>query len=149
MSLGPVEVTVLSFPGSQFNGQVAPALRRVVERGDIRVIDLVFLSRDEDGTLVSTEVADLADDDLNVVDAIVEDIAGLISEDDIDLIAEEIGPGSSAAVLVFEHAWARELADAIAGSGGHVVMNERIPRDIVQAAVDALAEDAELDAADD
>jgi hypothetical protein len=134
---GPVEVLVVAFPGSNFNGAIAPALQNVVERGDITVVDLAFITKAADESVSIVELSDISDDAIGALDAAMEDILGLLSEDDLLSIGEALDPGSSAVAIVIEHRWARELAAAVAGSDGQIVINERIPRDVVAAAVAA------------
>jgi hypothetical protein len=139
MSVGPVEVTVVKFPGNQFKGEVAPALGELIEAGTIRVIDLFFMWTDENGEVTVKELEELEDDDRSKFDAVVTDQTDLLSEDDAKELAAVIGPDSSAAVLVFEHTWATKLADAVRNAEGEVVFSERIPRDVVEKAVAAAA----------
>ena len=137
MSVGPVEVTVVKFPGNQFKGEIAPALADLIESGTINVIDLVFLWTDENGELTVKELEELEDEDRSMFEVVVSDQTDLLSEDDTKEIAELIGPNSSAAILVFEHAWATKLRDAIVNAEGELVFSERIPRDVVEEAVAA------------
>ena len=123
LTLGPVEIAVFSFPGSQFNGQVAPALRELIESETIHVLDLAFIIKAENGD-AWVEFSGFHDDPID-----------LLNTEDIELLAEEVAPGSSAAVLVFEHTWAKKLAGAVEGSGGFVVAREYIPESIVEAAM--------------
>lgn len=137
--VGPVEVLVVSFPGSKFNGSVAPALRDVVARGDIAVVDLAFMTKDPDGTVAIVEMSDV--DESSFLDEAFQDVLDLLNEDDLLALAESLDPGSSAVAMVFEHTWARQLAAAVRGSEGEVIFSERIPRDVVEAAV-AVAKEA-------
>jgi hypothetical protein len=137
MSVGPVEVTVIKFPGNQFKGEIAPELADLIETGTIRVIDLIFLWTDENGELTVKELEDLEDEDRSVFEVVVSDQTDLLSDTDTKEIAELIGPNSSAAILVFEHAWATRLRDAILNAKGELVFSERIPHDVVQEAVAA------------
>jgi Family of unknown function (DUF6325) len=139
MSVGPVEVTVVKFPGNQFKGEVAPALGELIEAGTIRVIDLFFMWTDENGEVTVKELEELEDDDRSKFDAVVTDQTDLLSEEDATELAAVIGPNSSAAALVFEHTWATKLADAVRSAEGEVVFSERIPRDVVEKAVAAAA----------
>jgi hypothetical protein len=135
---GPVDVQVVAFPGSKFDGSIAPALRKVVENGTINIVDLAFVTKSADGSVAIIEISDLSDDQKIELDAALEGVLDLLNDEDLLLIADSLEPGSSAVAIVFEHAWARGLSSAIAGSDGHVVLSERIPREIVQAALDAL-----------
>jgi uncharacterized membrane protein len=139
--LGPVEIAVFSFPGSRFNGQIAPALRELMENGTIRVLDLAFVMKDEDGSVSWVEIEDAA---VHVPEfaGFHDDPIDLLNEEDILLLAEEVAPGSSAAIMVWEHAWSARLASAVEGSGGFVVAREYIPENIVEAALAAAAQEA-------
>ena len=136
LTLGPVEIAVFSFPGSQFNGQVAPALRELIESETIHVLDLAFIIKAENGDVAWFEIEDAA---MHAPEfsGFHDDPIDLLNTEDIELLADEVAPGSSAAVLVFEHTWAKKLAGAVEGSGGFVVAREYIPAPVVEAAVAA------------
>lgn len=136
MSIGPVEYMVLSFPGNKFKGEIAPALGELVDAGTIRILDLAFVHKDEAGDVVAVELEDEGSDILSAFNAITMDRDGLINDDDLALIGETLDANSSAAILVWEDVWATRLADAIANAGGVMVDIQRIPRDVVQAAID-------------
>ena len=131
MDVGPVEVLVISFPGNEFNGDVAPALAELVQSGLIRIIDLVFVAKDVDGAFIGMELSDIPDAVSAAFSPHVEESNGLLSEDDMADVAAELAPNSSAAILVFEHVWATRFRDAVVDSGGELVSAMRIPKDIV------------------
>lgn len=135
---GPVEVLVVAFPGSNFSGGIAPALRNVVENGSVNIIDLAFITKDNDETVTMLELDEIGDASVVALDEALEEVFDLLNDEDLLAIGEGLPPGSSAAAIVIEHKWARELAGAVADSDGQVVLNERIPREVVQAAFDAL-----------
>ncbi len=135
--MGPVEIAVYSFPGSQFNGQVAPALKSLVESGTVRVLDLAFVMKDDAGNVAWFEIEE-AHARAPEFAGFHDDPIDLLNEEDILVLAEEVAPGSSAAIVVWEHTWATRLADAVTGSGGHIVAREYIPEHIVDAAVAAV-----------
>ncbi|MGI9116436.1 MAG: DUF6325 family protein [Gaiellales bacterium] len=134
-----MEIAVFSFPGSQFNGQVAPALRELIESATIHVLDLAFIIKDEAGDVAWFEIED-ASTHAPEFAGFHDDPIDLLSEEDIEALAEQVAPGSSAAVLVFEHTWAKRLASAVERSGGFVVAREYIPVPIVEAAMVAAQE---------
>jgi hypothetical protein len=142
MSVGPVEVVVYNFPGSQFNGQIAPALVDAVAEGDIRILDLVFVVKTDDDEIEVLEIDDLDDDVLGELSDAVSSAVDLLSDDDLDLLTEEMEVGSSLVAIVFEHAWAARLSSAIRGAKGELVFNERIPASVVAAAIEAARADA-------
>ena len=132
MELGPVELFVLGFPGNQFTGEIAPALADLVEQGTIRVIDLLFVGKADDGTVAALELHELDDDVSGAYDALVDELSGLISHEDVEDFAEELPPGSSAALLLIEHTWATRFATAIADSGGELITSMHIPREALE-----------------
>jgi Family of unknown function (DUF6325) len=135
--LGPVDWIVVEFPGSRFNGKIAPALADLVERGLIRVLDLLILKKDDDGTLEAFEIGDLDDTELGELRAYERELAMLLSEDDVLNLANAIEPGSSAAVLIWENLWAAPFGSAVRESGGQLVASGRIPVQALLAAIEA------------
>ncbi len=135
--LGPVDWIVVEFPGSRFNGEIAPALGDLVERDLIRVLDLLVLKKDSDGTLEPYELSDLEDSELGGLRAHEAELAMLLSEDDVASLAAAIEPGSSAAVLVWENKWAAPFGAAVRHSGGQLVASGRIPIQALAAAIEA------------
>jgi hypothetical protein len=133
MLLGPVELLVVKFPGNKFTGEVAPALADLVDTGLIRVIDLLFVAKREDGTVVVEEIANLGDDEYAQVEAVVSDVNGMLTEEDAQHFAGLLEPNSSAGMMLFENTWAKRFADAMANANGEVLFNERIPRAVIQA----------------
>ena len=137
--IGPVDVAVIVFEGNQFSGQVAPALLDL-HRGDVvHIIDLAFVAKDEDGSTVALEMEDPAI--AEHFGGIVEDPVDLLSDDDLGDIAEGLEPGNSALVVVWENSWAAALATAVRSANGQVLLHDRIPREVVEAAITALDED--------
>jgi hypothetical protein len=139
--LGPVDWIVVEFPGSRFNGSIAPALRDLVDRGLIRVLDLLMLKKDDDGSLEAFEISELDDSEIGELRSYETELAMLLSEDDVVAVANAIEPGSSAAVLVWENSWAAPFASAVRKSGGQLVASGRIP---IQALLAAIQADEEL-----
>lgn len=135
--LGPVDWIVVEFPGSRFNGEIAPALADLVERDLIRVLDLLVLKKDADGTLEAFELGDLEEGEVGELRSHEKDLAMLLSEDDVNAVAAAIEPGSSAAVLVWENKWAAPFGTAVRRSGGQLVASGRIPVQAILAAIEA------------
>jgi translation initiation factor IF-2 len=143
MSVGPIEYLVVAFPGNKFKGEIIPALAELVENQTIRILDLVFIMKDEDGNVAALELSELDEDDEAAAMSDISDIdSGLLNEEDIALAAESLDNNSSAGLLVFENVWATRFAEAVRNADGQLVANERIPYDIVQAAL-AYAESGE------
>jgi hypothetical protein len=136
MSIGPVEYLIVAFPGNQFKGEIVPALAELVEAGTIRIIDLAFVLKDTDGAVVAAELGDLDSDVFKAFDALSPEGLGLLNEEDLAAAGEELEPNSSAALLVWEDVWATKLRDAILNAGGEVLDLERLPYEVVQAAVE-------------
>lgn len=136
MALGPVEYMVVGFPGNEFNGAIAPELAKLVKSKTIRILDLVFITKDGDGNIGGVEFED--HDALEPFGTIDGEVGGLISQDDMEHAAEELPPNSSAALLIWEDTWATPLVEAMRGSGGVLIEGARIPHDIIEPALAAL-----------
>jgi hypothetical protein len=138
LELGPVELLIVGFPGNKFNGDVAPALMELVENGTIRIIDLLFVGKDDEGNVEAFEVSGL-DDDLaaKFMPLLHDNASGLIGEEDVEDVAEALEPNSSAALLLYEQLWAIRFRDALAGSGAELMDLFRIPGEVID---EALAE---------
>ncbi|ANQ70333.1 DUF6325 family protein [Rhodococcus qingshengii] len=135
MNIGPVELVVLAFPGSTVDPEAVAALQNVVERGFVTLLDLVYIAKDADGQVSQIDVdEDLTDIGLAILSI---EAKALISDEDLDVVRESLEPGTSAAVIVYEQTWARELASTVRGGGGDVVLHVQIPREVVVAAVEA------------
>ncbi len=140
MALGPVEYLVIKFEGNRFTGEIAPALRDVVARGVISIIDLLFVQKDMEGNLKVMELNEIGES-ASVFDPLVDedDITGLLSSEDIEELSESLENNSSAAILLFEHAWATRLRDALVNSGGRLVADGIIPREVVELVSEEIA----------
>ena len=134
--IGPVDYLVVEWSGQQPSGEVAPLLVDLVDRGLIRVLDLVFVEKGEDGSVAGIEISQLAEqvEELKIFEGAS---SGLLSEDDINDAGEALDPGATAALLVYENRWAAPFAAALRGSGAELVANGRIPIEDVEAALDA------------
>jgi uncharacterized membrane protein len=135
MSYGPIELVAISFPGNQFSGEIIPALQELIDNETIRIIDIVFAIKDEDGNVDVIEVDDLPEDQASAYAPTVSEVSGLLSADDVQRLAAALEPNSSAGLMLFENAWATKFVDAVANANGQVILNERIPRAIVEAAI--------------
>jgi hypothetical protein len=134
--MGPIDYLLVEWPGRQPTGEAAPHLIDLVDRGLIRILDLVFLHKDEDGSLARLEISDLGDQ----VEAFADfegASSGLLSDEDADEAASALEPGTSAALLVYENRWAAPFASALRRSGGQLVATGRIPIQAMLAALDA------------
>lgn len=134
--LGPIDYLLVEWPGKQPNGEVAPHLVDLVDRGLIRILDLVFIAKDEEGNVAALELADLGGEVTEL--AVFEGASsGLLGDDDVAEAAGVLEPGTSAALLVFENSWAGPFVAAVRRSGGELVASGRIPADDLLAALDA------------
>ena len=134
---GPIDYLVVEFPGNRMNGKAFPLLVDLVDRGLIRILDLVFVRKELDGSVAGLELSDLNGDgalDLSVFEGAS---SGLLGEDDIAEAGEAVQPGSSAGILIYENVWAAPFAAAVRDSGGQLVASGRIPIQAVLAALDA------------
>jgi len=142
-SLGPIQYIVLGFPGNKFKGEIIPALGDLVKAGLIRVMDLAFVQKDADGSMLIVELEELADDEAAPFGAFEKEIGDLLNDDDLLAAAEALEPGSSAAVLVWENLWASKFADALRGADGVLMAWDHIPYEAVQAVMAAAKKPAE------
>jgi uncharacterized membrane protein len=136
-STGPVEIAVIEFPGSKFTGEIAPALAELVNDGIVTIIDLVFVTKDEDGTVAGVELADIEEEIANAFDGVDGEVSGLLSDEDLQIAGEALSPGSSAVLIVWENTWARRLVSAIRGASGRLVAHDRLDAETVAAALAA------------
>ena len=136
-AMGPISYLIVQFPGNKMTGEGFPILVDLVDRGLIRILDLVFVTRDTDGSLRTVELRDLDRDgrlDLAVFEGAS---AGLLDDSDLSDAASVIDPGSSAGILVFENRWATSFAQALRRSGAELVAAGYIPHDAIAASLDA------------
>ena len=135
--LGPVDWIVVEFPGSRFKGEIAPALDDLVSRGIIRVLDLLLIRKEEDGSLEFFELGDLDVSEIGNLRAYETALAMLLSEEDVEAVAAAVAPGSTAALLVWENTWAAPFASAVRRAGGQLAASGRIPVQAILAAIEA------------
>ncbi|HYH53906.1 MAG TPA: DUF6325 family protein [Solirubrobacterales bacterium] len=134
--MGPIDYILVEWTGRQPTGEAMPHLVDLVDRGLIRILDLAFIAKAEDGSVAGVEIADLGDAVAEF--AIFEGAAsGLLSDEDIDEAGGALEPGTSAALLVYENVWAAPFASAVRRSGAQLVASGRIPVQAVLAALDA------------
>ena len=135
--LGPVDYLVVEFPAGQanFTGEMAGEPKALVERGTIRILDLLIITKDADGTIDSFEVDDF--DGLDELRRIETELADLLAADDVVDLAAAMEPGSVAGVLVWENRWAAPFASAARRAGGQLVANGRIPIQAIMASMQA------------
>lgn len=133
IEVGPVDVVMLRFPGNQFKGEIAPALRDLVVRGLVRVIDLLFVYKDAEGEVGSIELAGLGPElEPAFVDLDGQLGGGMLDAEDVNEVAAGLEPNNSVAVLVVENTWAIPFVRAVRNAGGEVADQARIPADVVE-----------------
>ena len=135
--LGPVDYLVVEFPAgaANFTGEMVTELLSLVERGIIRVIDVLILTKADDGTVEAIELSDV--DDLGELEQLETELAELLAEDDVEHLAAAMDPGSTAGVLIWENLWAAPFASAARRSGGQLIANGRIPIQAIIASIEA------------
>ena len=136
-SLGPVDYVIVEFPAgkSNFTGEMAEELVALVDAGTIRVIDVLILTKDEDGTVDAMELSDI--EELGPLQAIETQLAELLAADDVENLAAAMDPGSTAGVLIWENLWAAPFASAARRSGGQLIATGRIPIQAIIASIEA------------
>jgi hypothetical protein len=136
--MGPIDYVVLEWSGDQpVTGEVMPLLIDLVDRGIIRILDIAFLVKDEDGSVAAMDFADAARRDAGLAD-FEGASSGLLGQDDLEEAAAALEPGTVAGVLVWENRWAAPVAVALRRSGGQLVASGRIPVQAIVASLDAI-----------
>jgi hypothetical protein len=141
--MGPVDYLLVEFPGNDFKGEIVPALAELTQNGTIRIIDLLFIRKDEEGAVSYQELTDLPGGQAAAFDDVDGEVDDLVNEEDIFLEAEKLEPHTSAAMIVYENVWATRLRDAVVNAGGRLVDHARIPAAVVDAALEAAQGGAE------
>ena len=138
MEVGPVDVYIIGFPGNKFSGKIAPAIRELVDSGTIRILDLLFVMKDEDG-----RVATLAIEDLDAEGAAFAELditePGSLNEEDADEVSDDLPANSSALLIAFENLWATKVTSALADADAVLIDSIRIPAEVVDQARAELA----------
>jgi Family of unknown function (DUF6325) len=137
--LGPVDYLVVAFPAEKANlsGEIASELSALMDNNMIRVLDLVMIAKNEDGSVDAAELRDADDSEIGELRGLERDLAVLLAEEDIEEIGATLDPGSAAAVLVWENTWAAPFGSAVRRSGGELVATGRIPTQALIAAAEA------------
>ena len=136
MGVGPVEYVILGFPGNKFTGQIVPELAKLIDSGLIRLIDLTFISKDSAGEVEVVEYD--AVEELAAFAGLDAEVGGILTGEDIAHAALSLEPNTSAALLIWEDTWAGPFAAAVRNANGVILEGARIPREIIEQAMDAL-----------
>jgi uncharacterized membrane protein len=140
MGLGPVEVIVIAFPGNQFTGEIIPELERLVKSETINIIDGLLVIKDANGVVTFAEFDEVGGaSDAAELAKLFTRFDELVSDDDVNEIAQSLDNNCSAAIMVFENTWATPLRNAIVNSGGILAMNFRVPAVVVDDILESLA----------
>ncbi|MET0788933.1 MAG: DUF6325 family protein [Cellulomonas sp.] len=136
-TLGPVDYVVVEFPAGQssFTGEMADELIKLVDAGTIRVIDVLVITKNEDGSVDAVELSDIPN--LGPLQSIEAELAELLAEEDVENLAAAMDPGSTAGVLIWENLWAAGFASAARRSGGQLIADGRIPIQAIIASIEA------------
>jgi hypothetical protein len=136
--LGPIDIVVIAYaPGSPMTGDAAPMLLDLVERGIIRVLDVLFLEKEADGSIVGFEARDLTDRGVGDFHVFEGASSGLLGEEDAQQAADAIEPGTGAVLIMYENRWAAPFIAAVRRNGGVPIAFERIPAHALLEALDA------------
>jgi hypothetical protein len=130
--LGPMEYIVIGFTGNRFDGSIAREIERVVESGTIRLVDIVFVAKDTDGTAVILELDNKDDPRFAPFAALLDGRMALLTPEDLEQIASELPPDTSGMVMLFEHRWAEHIKEAMAEAGGFLVTRSVIPPEVLE-----------------
>ncbi|MCE0487507.1 DUF6325 family protein [Ornithinimicrobium sediminis] len=133
MTVGPIDVVIIGFPGNRFSGRIAPAILDLVGSGTIRVVDLLFVSKDGDGVVTTVDATDLEGGDAPGYHAIEVLKPGALGVEDAEEVSDDLSPESSALLVAFENTWAAAFVDACRAADAVVIDQIRIPADVGQA----------------
>ena len=130
MAVGPVDVYIIGFPGNKFSGRIAPAIMELVENGTIRVLDLLFVTKDGDGVVTTIEAKDMDEEGTAFLSIDVTQ-PGALGSEDAEEVSDDLPANSSALLLAFENLWAAKVVDALQAADAVLIDSIRIPADVV------------------
>jgi hypothetical protein len=136
-AVGPIDFLVVEFPGARLTGEAMPLLLDLVDRGIVRILDLVFIRKDADGSVVVLEIADLDGDGRLDFEVLHGASSGVLGHDDVEQAAAVVEPGRAAGILIYENVWAAPFVAALRRAGGELVAAGRVPVEDLAAALDA------------
>jgi hypothetical protein len=143
MTYGPIDFIALEFKGNQFKGEIMPALMDLVNKEIIRVIDLVIVQKDAAGKVTMRELQQVEPAVVAMFNPLKAQISGIIQLDDIEMIGQKVENNTTAAIMLFENLWSIKFREAVLNANGRLVMQERIPAEIVQETLDKFASSGE------
>lgn len=136
--MGPVTFLIIDFPGSKFKGEIAPALGDLVDRGIIRILDLLVVRKHPDGAIEAVEISALPAEEATALAPFVPATVGLFNYQDIEYLGNALADNSSAGFLVFENLWAKPFADAVVNADGRWLLVQGVPQPVMDEALAAL-----------
>jgi uncharacterized membrane protein len=139
MTLGPIDFIALEFPGNRFKGEILPDLFELAEKEIIRILDLVMITKDQDGQVTVRELRELDPAHMEMFNPLKAEVNQMITESDIAMIAEQLADNSTAGILLIENLWAKKTKQAMMDANGRLVMFERIPHEVVEEALADIA----------
>ena len=138
MSVGPLELMILGFEGNNFRGEIAPAIKAAEESGAIRVVDLIFVRKDADGSIAALEIEESNESYARDFDSLAVGVRGLLTEEDAMTIAEKLPTNTAALAALIEHTWATQITQAVTNAGGSLLTSQRISPSLIQSLGDEL-----------
>ena len=138
MTYGPIDLNALEFPGNRFKGEILPEIFDLVDKGIIRVIDLVVIMKDQ-GEVIVRELRELDAAHIDMLNPLKAGVSQMITRADIDMIAEQLAENSTAGLMLIENLWAKKTQQAMLDANGRLVLFERIPHDVVEEALADIA----------
>jgi hypothetical protein len=137
--LGPIDLLAIEFPGNRFTGAGLYELHKLVAAGTLSVIDLVIVTKNQAGQVSAMDLHDLGPDASGALTALHATISQMLTRDDIEAVGEQLANNTTAAIMLYENSWAAKTKQAIMEANGKVVMQARVPHEIVQETLDDLA----------
>jgi len=138
MTFGPIDFIALEFPGNRFKGEILPDLFELVDKGIIRIIDLVIITKAQ-GQVTVRELRELDPGHIEMFNPLKAEVSQMITDSDITMIAEKLAENSTAGIMLIENLWATKTQQAMLDANGRLVMFERIPHDVVEEALEEIA----------
>jgi len=132
MAVGPVDVYIIGFPGNKFSGKIAPAIKELTDNGTIRVLDLLFVMKDEEGVVTTIEASDIGEDGAAYLSLDITD-AGALGPEDAEEVADDLPANSSALLIAYENLWVGKVVEALRDADAVLIDSIRIPVEVVEA----------------
>jgi hypothetical protein len=132
MSIGPVEYIAIAFPGNKFSGEIIPAIKKLQDSGTIRVLDLVIITKDDEGNVAAIELAESSPETQATFAVLGVETKNLLGEEDFEEIGAALDPNSTAALMIWENIWSAEFAKSLRNADGILIANGRIPAALVE-----------------